>query len=88
LFEDNENRRHDTALTLLSKFRKKDFLHKIIPGDEKWILYDNPKRRKSWIDPSQPIDIDAKAQYPRREGFAPYLVGLERCVVLRVITTG
>jgi len=39
--------------TLLSKFRKKDVLHKIITGDEKWIFYDNPKRRKSWIDPNQ-----------------------------------
>ena len=54
LSEDNKNRRRDTALTLLSKFRKKDFLHKIITGDEKWILYDNPKRRKSWVDPGQP----------------------------------
>jgi len=35
LCEYNKNRRHDTALTLLSKFRKKDFLHKIITGDEK-----------------------------------------------------
>jgi len=51
LSEDNKNRWRDTALTLLSKFRKKDFLHEIITGDEKWILYDNPKRRKSWIDP-------------------------------------
>jgi len=41
LFENNKNRRRDTALTLLLKFRKKDFLHKIITGDEKWILYDN-----------------------------------------------
>jgi len=23
-------------------------------GDEKWILYDNPKHRKSWVDPDQP----------------------------------
>jgi len=44
----------DVALTLLSKFRKKDFLHKIITGDEKWILYDNLKCRKSWVDPDQP----------------------------------
>jgi len=51
LSEDNKNRRRDTALTLPSKFRKKDFLHKIITGDGKWILYDNPKRRKSWVDP-------------------------------------
>jgi len=47
LSEDNKNRRRDTVLTLLSKFREKDFLHKIIIGDEKWIFYDNPKRRKS-----------------------------------------
>jgi len=47
LSEDNKNRRRDTALTLLSKFRKKDFLYKIITGNEKWILHDNAKHRKS-----------------------------------------
>jgi len=35
LSEDNKNRHRDTALALLSKFRKKDFLHKIITGNEK-----------------------------------------------------
>jgi len=60
LSENKKNRRHDTALTLLSKFRKKDFLHKIITGDEKWILYDNPKRRKSWVDPGQPSTSTSK----------------------------
>jgi len=54
LSEDNKNRRRDTALIVLLKFRKKDFLHKIITGNEKWILYDNPKRRKSWVDLDQP----------------------------------
>jgi len=47
LSEDNKNRRRDTPLTLLSKFREKYFLHKISTGNEKWILYDYPKRRKS-----------------------------------------
>jgi len=51
LSEDNKNRQRDTALPLISKLRKKGFLHKIITGDEKSILYDNPKRRKSWVDP-------------------------------------
>jgi len=65
LSEDNKNRRRDTALTLLSKFRKKDFLHKIITDDEKWILYDNPKRRKSWVD--RGVDIDQSPIFtPRR----------------------
>jgi len=31
------------------------------------------------------IDIDAKAQYPRQEGFALYLMGLKRYVILQVI---
>jgi len=35
---------------MFSKFWKEDFLHKIITGNEKWILYDNLKRRKLWID--------------------------------------
>jgi len=65
LSENNKNRWHDTALTLLSKFRKKIFCNKIITGDEKWILYDNPKRRKSWIDAGQP-----STSMPRQEGFA------------------
>jgi len=58
--EDNKNRRRGTALTLISKFRKKDFLHKIITVVEKWILYDNPKRRKSWVDPGQPTSSTPK----------------------------
>ena len=32
--------------------RKEGFLHRIVTGDEKWIHYDNPKRRKSWGKPS------------------------------------
>jgi len=57
---DNKNRRRDTAFTLLSTFREKDFLHKIITGNEKWILYDNSKYRKSWIDPDQPSTSSLK----------------------------
>ncbi|KAG5312025.1 SETMR methyltransferase, partial [Pseudoatta argentina] len=30
---------------------RKGFLHRIVTGDEKWIHYDNRKRRKSWGKP-------------------------------------
>jgi len=30
---------------------KKKVLHRIVTGDEKWIYFQNPKRKKSWIDP-------------------------------------
>jgi len=67
LSEDNKNRQRDTAPTLLSKFRKKDFLHKIITGDEKWILHDNPKRRKSWVDLGQPSTSTPKPNIPSKK---------------------
>lgn len=60
LTEDNKNRRVDICFNLLSRYKKKNFLHKIITGDEKWILYDNPKRRKAWVDPGQPSTSVAK----------------------------
>ncbi|XP_011858177.1 PREDICTED: histone-lysine N-methyltransferase SETMAR-like [Vollenhovia emeryi] len=34
-------------------------------GDEKWILYDNPKRRKSWVNPGESSKSVAK---PNRFG--------------------
>ncbi|EZA62196.1 Spondin-2 [Ooceraea biroi] len=34
--------------------KEKSFLWCIVTGDEKWIYFDNPKRRKSWVDPGQP----------------------------------
>lgn len=60
LTEENKNRRVDICMNLLSRYKRKNFLHKIITGDEKWILYDNPKRRKAWVDPGQPSTSVAK----------------------------
>ena len=36
---------------LLERQRRKGFLYRIVTGDEKWVHYDNPKRRKSWEVP-------------------------------------
>lgn len=57
---DNKMRRYDTAVSLLSRFKKKDFLSQIVTGDEKWVFYDNPKRKKSYVDPGQPSTSIAK----------------------------
>ena len=37
------------------------FLHRIVTGDEKWIHYDNPKRRNSWGKPGHASTSTAKS---------------------------
>ena len=39
---------------LLEQYRRKSFLHRIVTGNEKWIFFENPKRKKSWVDPGAP----------------------------------
>lgn len=38
---------------LLQRYERKSFLHRIVTGDEKWIYFENPKRKKSWLSPGQ-----------------------------------
>jgi len=47
-------RRFLTCELLLQRYKRKSFLHRIVTGDKKWIHYDNPKRKKSWVKPGQP----------------------------------
>ncbi|EGI67903.1 Mariner Mos1 transposase [Acromyrmex echinatior] len=43
----NVERRFSICEMLLVKHKRKGFLHRIVTDDEKWIHYDNPKKRKS-----------------------------------------
>ncbi|UYV67844.1 hypothetical protein LAZ67_5002206 [Cordylochernes scorpioides] len=45
----NIERRICTCELLLKRQNRKGILHRIVTGDEKWIHYDNPKSRKSWV---------------------------------------
>lgn len=54
LEERDIERRKTTCEILLARQKRKGFLHRIVTGDEKWIYFDNPKRKKSWVDPGQP----------------------------------
>ena len=46
--------RLNISISLLAKHNKKSFLWRIVTGDEKWIFFNNPKRKESWVDPGQP----------------------------------
>jgi len=39
-------RRFFTCEQLIQRQQRKDFLHQIVTGDEKWTFYDNPKKIK------------------------------------------
>ena len=75
-------RRFFVCEQLLQRQKRKGFLHCIVTGDEKWIHYNNPKRRKSWGLPRSCFYVDASAEYSRCEGYAVYLVGPGRCYLL------
>jgi len=54
LKERDIERRKAMSEILLARQKRKGFLHRIVTGDEKWIYFDNPKRRKSICDPGKP----------------------------------
>ena len=38
---------------LLQRFERISCLHRIVTGHEKWIYFENPKRKKSWLSPGE-----------------------------------
>jgi len=46
-------RRFFTCEQLIQRQQRKDFLYRIVTGDEKWIFYDNLKKKKYYAKPSQ-----------------------------------
>ena len=38
---------------LLQRFERNSFLYRIVTRDEKWIYFENPKRKKSWLSPGE-----------------------------------
>lgn len=60
LKERDVERRFSICTLLLERQERKGFLHRIVTGDEKWIHYDNPKQKKSWVLPGEPSTSTAK----------------------------
>jgi len=48
-------RRFFTCEQLIPRQQRKNFLHWIVTGDEKWIFYDNPKKKKYYAKPGQSL---------------------------------
>jgi histone-lysine N-methyltransferase SETMAR len=65
LNERQQENRKTTCEMLLARYKRKSFLHRIVTGDEKWIYFANPKRKRSWVTPGEPSTSTAR---PNRYG--------------------
>ena len=54
LNERQQENRKTTCEMLLARYKRKSFLHRIVTGDEKWIYFESPKRKRSWVAPGEP----------------------------------
>ena len=76
LNERQQENRKTTCEMLLAKYKKKSFLHRIVTGDEKWIYFENLKRKRS-LTLGEPSTSTAR---PNRYGRKTMLC--ERCDLL------
>jgi len=71
-------RRKNTNFT--QTIQKKLILASYRTGDEKWIFFENPKRKKSWVDPDAPSTSTARSLWQQDDALC--LVGPEGCGLL------
>ena len=58
--------RQNTCQILLARQKRKTFLYRIVIGDERWIYFQNPKCKKSWVDPAQPSTSSRLNRFGRK----------------------
>ncbi|GFV91063.1 histone-lysine N-methyltransferase SETMAR [Trichonephila clavipes] len=49
-----------TCNLLLQRYNTEPFFDRLITADEKWALYDNPKRKRQWLSLKEPPRKTAK----------------------------
>nr|KAF6281895.1 hypothetical protein mPipKuh1_010196 [Pipistrellus kuhlii] len=57
-----------SSCDLLKKRNENDpFLKRLITGDEKWVVYNNIKRKRSWSRPGEPTQATSKADIHQKK---------------------
>uniref|UniRef100_A0A7I4YFL3 Transposase n=1 Tax=Haemonchus contortus TaxID=6289 RepID=A0A7I4YFL3_HAECO len=61
------SRRVITCTSLLTLQKKRHFLNSLITGDENWVLYDNPVRKRQWVNKGEQPELVPKADlHPKK----------------------
>lgn len=61
LTEKNKLDRVTVAISLLARNEKQPFLNRLVTGDEKWILYNNVQRKRTWKQAGESAEPVARA---------------------------
>lgn len=61
LTERNKLQRMDVAMSLLARYKNEPFLDRLVTGDEKWILYNNVQRKRTWKKSNESPEQVSKA---------------------------
>ncbi|GFW35816.1 histone-lysine N-methyltransferase SETMAR [Trichonephila clavipes] len=61
------NRRITTQRTASQHHENDPFLKRIITGDEKWVVYNNVKRKRSWRKKDEPAQTISKADIHQKK---------------------
>lgn len=60
LNEWDRQRRVNTAISLLSRSRRTDWLDSVVTGDEKWAFYVNIRRKRQWVNAGVPAEREPR----------------------------
>ncbi|KAK4873457.1 hypothetical protein RN001_015486 [Aquatica leii] len=67
LSEQNKANRSTTCNAKIQRHHAKPFLDCLVTGDEKWVLYNKPKRKRQWLSLNEPARSTAKPRlHPKK----------------------
>ncbi|CAK9820120.1 Histone-lysine N-methyltransferase SETMAR [Anthophora quadrimaculata] len=90
LSEENKANRSITCNVLLQRHHTEPFSDRLITVDEKWVLYNNPKRERQWLSPNESPRSTAKpGLHPKKALLCVWwsIHGIVHFVVLKPVQT-
>lgn len=88
LTEENKFQRFSICNSLILRHHNEPFLDRIVTGDEKWVMYDNPKRKRQWLSPGQSSTSTAKPNIHRKKVLLSVWWGIKGIIHFELLKPG
>ncbi|GFT73976.1 histone-lysine N-methyltransferase SETMAR [Trichonephila clavipes] len=86
--EENRANRSTTCYLLLQRYNTEPFFDCSITSEVKWVLYDNPKRKRMWLSPNKPPRRIAKPGLHPKKSLLCIWRGIRGIVHFEVLKPG